>query len=108
MPVLLRLQRVRRTAQAPRGRLLRVLLLWIGAVPADTDQHALLRAGRSLNPDTTGKAMADAAGVTAKPSRAGFLAGAVLLLTAGSGWMLGNDKRQRRRRKCLGGYQGDD
>jgi hypothetical protein len=48
MPVLLRLQRVRRTAQAPCRRLLRVLLLRIGAVPADTDQHALLRAGGSL------------------------------------------------------------
>jgi len=32
--------------------LLRVLLLRIGAVPADTEQHALLRAGRPLNPDT--------------------------------------------------------
>jgi hypothetical protein len=48
LPVLLRLQRVRRTAQAPCRRLLRVLLLRIGAVPADTGQHALLRAGGSL------------------------------------------------------------
>jgi len=35
--------------------LLRVLLLRIGAVPAGTEQLALLRAGRSLNPDTTAK-----------------------------------------------------
>jgi hypothetical protein len=48
--------------------LLCVLLLRIGAVPADTDQHAVLRAGRSLNHDTTGGAQADAAGVM--PSRA--------------------------------------
>jgi hypothetical protein len=33
--------------------------------------------------------------------RAGFLAGAALLSTAGRGWMLGHDKRQRRCRKCL-------
>ena len=51
----------------PRGRLLRVLLLRVGAVPADTDQHALLRAGRSLNPDTTGKAMADELARLGKP-----------------------------------------
>jgi hypothetical protein len=69
MPVLLRLQRVRRTAQTPCRRLLRVLLLRIGALPADTDQHALLRAGRSLNPDATGEVEADVAGVMPSPRR---------------------------------------
>ena len=39
-----------RTAQAPRGRLLRVLLLRLSAVPADTEQLALLRAKGSLMP----------------------------------------------------------
>jgi hypothetical protein len=47
--------------------LLRVLLLRIGALPADTDQHALLRAGRSLNP--TGEVEADVAGVMPSPHR---------------------------------------
>ena len=37
-----------RTAQAPRGRLLRVLLLRLGAVPTDTKQFALLRAKGSI------------------------------------------------------------
>jgi hypothetical protein len=36
------------TAQASGGRLLRVLLLRLGAVPADPDQLALLRAKGSL------------------------------------------------------------
>src|SRR5882762_9855832 len=42
LPVLLRLQGVRRTAQAVAGRLLRVLLIRFGAVPIDSDRTLLL------------------------------------------------------------------
>ena len=41
LPVLLQLQGLRRTAQAQAGRLLRVLLLWLGGVPADAGRELL-------------------------------------------------------------------
>jgi hypothetical protein len=41
LPVLLRLQELRRATQAQAGRLLRFLLLWLGAVPADAREPPL-------------------------------------------------------------------
>ena len=41
VPVLLQLRRLRNTAQAEAGRLLRLLLLWDGAVSADAIWHLL-------------------------------------------------------------------
>jgi hypothetical protein len=43
LPIFLSLQGLWRTAQAEGGRLLRVLFLWIGAVPADPTAAIVLR-----------------------------------------------------------------
>src|SRR6266853_1504233 len=45
-------------------------------------------------------------GSDAKPSQAGFLAGAALLSTAGCGWMLGHDKRQDAAANALAAIRG--
>jgi hypothetical protein len=43
MPVFLRVQSLRRAAQAEAGRLLRILFLWNGKVPARTAGVGLLQ-----------------------------------------------------------------
>src|SRR5262249_45579317 len=42
LPIFLRLRRLRRTAASQTRRLLRLLLLWIGTVPADPEPPALI------------------------------------------------------------------
>jgi hypothetical protein len=43
VPVLLRMHALQNPAQAKAGRLLRLLLVWIGEVPADAAGWLLLR-----------------------------------------------------------------
>jgi hypothetical protein len=53
MPVVLRVRVVPRAAQSQAGRLLRVLLVRLGAVPSEAGGGFLLRPAQALNPKSS-------------------------------------------------------